>query len=156
VEAAAERGAKTMLLTIFDDTYTSKPKHPIKLYARVSYFEFINHLRQQYMKLHQLNITELMSEMKDYYDVNEGISKYFEKMKNDQTIATAVDRDLINDATLLQIGLDAMYVCGLFEKTLDEWEELNKTDQTWNKFQTHFIAAEEKFNLKKGIHDKKG
>jgi len=108
-----------MLLTVFDDAYMSKLKHPIKLYAGVSYFELINHLRQQYMKLHQINITELMGEMK-HYDVNEGMSKYFEKMKNAQTIATAVDRDLINDTTLLQIGLDAMYECGLFQKVLDE------------------------------------
>jgi len=98
---------------------------------------------------------ELMEEMKNYYDVNEGMSKYFEKMKNAQTIATAVDRDVINDATLLQIGLDAMYECGLFEKALDEWEELDKTEQTWEKLQTHFIAAKEKFNLKKGFMTKK-
>jgi len=119
-----------MLLTAFNDTYTSKLKHPIKLYARVSYFELINHLRQQYIKLHQINISDLMGEMKDYYDVNKKMSKYFEKMKNAQTIATAIDRDLINDATLLRIGLDAMYKCGLYEKALDKWEELNKTDQT--------------------------
>jgi len=46
VEAAAERGAKTMLLTIFDDTYMNKLKHPIKLYARVLYFKLINHLQK--------------------------------------------------------------------------------------------------------------
>jgi len=81
VEAAAERGAKTMLLTMFDDTHTSKLKHPIKLYTGVSYFELINHLCQQYVKLHQINITELMGEMKHYYDVNKRMSKYFKKMK---------------------------------------------------------------------------
>jgi len=136
-----------MLLTIFDDTYTNKLKHPIKLYAGVLYFKLINHLQKQYMKLHQINIMELMEEMKNYYDVNEGMSKYFEKMKNAQTIATAVDRDLINDATSLRIGIDAMYECGLFEKALDEWEELDKTEQTWESFQMHLIATEEKFNL---------
>jgi len=61
-----------------------------------------------------------MGEMKHYYDVNEGMSKYFEKMKNAHTITTAVDRDLINDATLFWIDLDAMYECGLFEKALDK------------------------------------
>jgi len=60
VEATAERGVKTMLLTVFDDTYTNKLKHPIKLYAVVSYFELRNHLQKQYMKLHQINIMELM------------------------------------------------------------------------------------------------
>jgi len=69
-------------------------------------------------------------------------------MKNAQTIATAVDKDLINDETLLQIGVDAIYECGLFEKALDKWEELDKTEQTWENFQMHFIATKEKFNLK--------
>jgi len=68
--------------------------------------------------------------MKNYYDINEGMTKYFEKMKNAQTFATAVDRDLINDATLLRIVMDAMYECGLFKKALDKWEELDKTEQT--------------------------
>ena len=46
--------------------------------------------------------------------------------------------------------------CGLFDKPLDEWQELSSVDQTWNEFITHFQNAEEKFNLKKNIHDNKG
>ena len=49
-----------------------------------------------------------------------------------------------------------MHDCGLFEKALDEWEELNQSSQTWDEFQTHFLDAEEKFNLKRRVHDKKG
>ena len=156
VEAAAERGAKKMLLTVFDDTYTNKLKHPIKLYAGVTYFELINHLRVTYRKLHQLNVSELLTNMADYFDINEGFTRYIERMKEAQKIASTVDRNLINDATLLRMGIEAMYNCGLFEKALDEWEELDRSVQPWVAFQTHFLQAEEKFNLKKGIHDKKG
>lgn len=49
-----------------------------------------------------------------------------------------------------------MYDCRLFEEALDEWEELDQTMQMWNEFQTHFLDTEEKFNLKKRIHKKKG
>ena len=45
--------------------------------------------------------------------------------------------------------------CGLFYKALDEWEELSSIDQHQEDFITHFQNAEEKFNLKKSIHDKK-
>ena len=45
---------------------------------------------------------------------------------------------------------------GLFEKGLDEWEEMSSWNQTWDKFQGHFLEAEERFQLKKKIHDKKG
>ena len=48
-----------------------------------------------------------------------------------------------------------MHDCGIFDKYLDEWEELSSIDQTWEDFITHFQHAEEKFNLKKSIHDKK-
>ena len=156
VEAAAERGAKKMLLSTFKDTYTNKLKHPIKIYAGVSYYLLIQHLRKNYRKLHQLNISELLSEMSSYFDINEGFARYLEKMKEAQKIAATVDKDLINNATLLRMGIEAMYECGLFEKALDEWEELSSSNQNWDVFQFHFQDAEEKFNLKKKIHDKKG
>ena len=41
VEAAAERGAKKMLLLTFKDTCTNKLKHPIKICAGVSYYQLI-------------------------------------------------------------------------------------------------------------------
>ena len=46
VESAAERGAKKMLLSTFKDTCTNKLKHPIKIYAGVSYYQLIQHLRK--------------------------------------------------------------------------------------------------------------
>ena len=156
VEAAAERGAKKMLLATFDDTYTNKLKHPIKLYAGVTYFQLIQHLRKYYRKLHQLNISELLSNMTSYFDINEGFARYIERMKEAQKTAATIDADLINEATVLRMGIEAMYNCGLFDKALDEWEELDSSLQTWDEFITHFQNTEEKFNLKKQIHDKKG
>ena len=109
VEAAAERGAKKMLLTTFDDSYTNKLKHPIKLHAGVSYFKLMQHLRKNYRKLHQLNISELLNNMTSYFDINEGFTKHIEKMKEAQKTAATVDVNLINDATLLRMGIEAMY-----------------------------------------------
>ena len=53
------------------------------------------------------------------------------------------------------MGTESMYNCGMFDKALDEWEEHSTLDQSWEDFITHFQNAEEKFNLKKNIHDKK-
>ena len=58
--------------------------------------------------------------MNSYFDINEGFTKYVEKMKEAQKTAAIVDVNLINDATLLRIGIEAMYQCGLFDKALDE------------------------------------
>ena len=44
----------------------------------------------------------------------------------------------------------------MFEKALDEWEELSSSSQTWDEFQAHFQDTEENFNINKNIHDKKG
>ena len=77
-------------------------------------------------------------------------------MKEAQKIAATVYNDLINNATLLRMGIEAMYEYGLFEKALDEWEELSSSSQTWDEFQAHFQDAEEKFNLNKKTHSKKG
>ena len=54
------------------------------------------------------------------------------------------------------MGIEAIYECGLFEKALDEWEDLAVYQQNWSEFQSHFQEAEEKFNLKQHINNKKG
>ena len=41
VEAAAERGAKKMLLSAFDDTYANKLKHHIKSHASALHYQLI-------------------------------------------------------------------------------------------------------------------
>ena len=111
-----------MLLSAFQDTCTNKLKHPVKICAGVTYFQLINHLRVTYRKLHQLNISELLIEITTYFDINDRFTKYIEKKKEAQKVPATVNTDLINDTTLLRMGIEAMYECGLFEKALDEWE----------------------------------
>lgn len=152
VGLAEERGAKKMLSVVFDDTCANKLKHPIKIYAGVSYFKLIDHLRVTYRKLHQLNMSELLTEMTNSFDVNEGFSKHIEKTKEAQKVAATVDPNLINDATLLRMGVESMHHCGLFGQALDDWEELAQAQQTWLESQTYFLDAEEQFYLKKRGH----
>ena len=101
-------------------------------------------------------MSELLAEMSDYFDINDGFTKHVQKMKEAQKVAANVDVNLINDATLLRMGLETMYSCGLFEKAFDEWEEIDSSNHTWSEFQTHFQNVEENFHLKKKNHDKKG
>ena len=93
--------------------------------------------------------------MSSYFDTNDRFARYVENVKEVQKIVATVDTDLINNETLLRMGIEAMCECGLFEKELDEWEELSSSSQTRDEFQAHFQDSEEKFNLKKKIHDKK-
>ena len=46
-------------------------------------------------------------------------------VKEPQKIAATIDKELINDAMLLRMSIEAMHECGLFEKALDEWEEFS-------------------------------
>lgn len=68
---------------------------------------------------------ELLSEMAGYFNANDGFARHAERMKDSQRVAATIDPDLINDATLLRMGIEAMHSCGLHEKALDEWEELS-------------------------------
>ena len=70
-------------------------------------------------------------------------------MKEAQKIAATIDSNLINEATLLRMEIETMHDCGLFEESLDEWEECQTGNETWEEFQNHFQVAEEKFKLKK-------
>ena len=130
VEAAAKEGAKKMLLSTFDYVYANKLKHHIKLYAGASCFELIDHLRKNCRKSHQLNISELLVDMAGYYDMNEGFMKCIEQMKEAQKTASTIDANLINNAALLRLGIEAMHEYSLFEKVLYEWKELTKAQQT--------------------------
>ena len=71
VQNTAERGAKKMLLSVFDDTHTNRLKHHVKQYAVFTCYDLTHHLRKHCMKLHQLNISELMIEMSSYFEKNE-------------------------------------------------------------------------------------
>ena len=109
-----------MLLATFDNIYTNKLKHHIKLYIGVSYFSLIKHLRKTYRKLHQLNISDLLSQMCSYFDIINSFAHHIERIKEAQKTASTIDVNLINDATLLRIGIEGMHECTLFEKVLDE------------------------------------
>ena len=41
------------------------------------------------------------------------------------------------------------------EKALDEWEEMSSWNQNWDKFQSHFLEAEEGFNSKRRFMTRK-
>ena len=56
--------------------------------------------------------------MISYFDINYGFYRYLEKVKEAQKIEATVDADLINNATLLSIGIEAMYECVFFLKIL--------------------------------------
>ena len=118
IEAATKRGGKKILLATFDETYANNLKHSINLYAGVTYFKLIQHMRKNYRKLHQLNISELLNNMASYFDFNEGFKKHIERMKEAQKTAATIDVNLINDANLLRMGIEDMCDCGLFDKDL--------------------------------------
>ena len=59
--------------------------------------------------------------MASYFDIDEHFSKHNERMKESQKTAATIDTNLINDATLSRMGIEAMCNCGLFDKAMDEW-----------------------------------
>ena len=73
--------------------------------------------------------------MKHYYDVKEGLTRYIIKITKVQKVVSTADVNLINGATLLRLGIELLHECGLWDKTLDEWEGLIKSNQTWDAFQ---------------------
>ena len=57
---------------------------------------------------------------------------------------------------ILRIGIEAIHEFGISNKVLDEWEEVAAGLQTCAVFQIYLQDSEEKFNLKKRTHEKKG
>ena len=59
-------------------------------------------------------------------------------MREVQKVAAAVDPNLINDAALLRMGVEDACECGLFDKSLDKWEEITSGFQKWTVFKRIF------------------
>ena len=55
-------------------------------------------------------------------------------MREVQKVAAAVDPNLNNDAALLRMGVEDACECGLFDKSLDKWEEITSGLQKWTVF----------------------
>ena len=64
------------MLSAFADSSIKKLKHNFKQHSGVTYFQLLDHMWSTCMKLHQLNITELLTKMKECYDVNEGFTRH--------------------------------------------------------------------------------
>ena len=71
------------------------------------------------MKLHQINISELLTNMKDHCDTNEGFPRHIEKIKKSQKETSTIDVNLIDNAKLLGLGIKAMHDYGCHNKVLD-------------------------------------
>ena len=54
--------------------------------------------------------------MSSYFDINDGFDRYAEKIKEAQTIVSTVDDDLINNAALLRMWIEATHECVFFRK----------------------------------------
>ena len=92
--------------------------------------------------------------MKDYYYVNEGLSRH---IKNDKSTESSINygRQLNKWHKSSSIRVETMHACGSHDKTLDDREELSKSNQKWDVFQYWFSNAKEKVNIKRNVHDKK-
>ena len=73
------------------------------------------------MKFNQLNIKELLTKIKAYYDVNEGFTLH---IKNDKNIESTINygHQLNKWQNYHSIRVETMHACGSHDKTLDDWE----------------------------------
>ena len=83
--------------------------------------------------------------MQEYHIDSEGILKYINVIEASQKKSKyGTDNKPITDATLIIIATNAMLKTGTHPRTMDKWEDLDASAQTWDMWKTAYKTADMK------------
>jgi hypothetical protein len=135
-----ERQLKAMILKAVPETYIIALKNDLLGYANVRTRRILQHLHTTYGTVDVDEMHSLTTKMESNWDPNSPIEEHIGMAKRCQD-ASAHGTERISDATLLRTLLTTFDKSGVLESAGDKWREKAAADQTWDNFQTHFIAA---------------
>ena len=131
---------KKQLLEAVEDEYLEDLKDQDTGYANVTPLEMIEHLYTDYGDMTEQDISNIKASIKVDYDTNTTMISYFSNLRNIRNIAVRAGNPISDSDMLAEIYL-VMGRTGIYEKGLDDWNELPAASKTWPQFQIHFKSA---------------
>ena len=138
---------KKQILNAIDDEYLEDLKDPDTGYANVTPLQMIEHLYTEYGELTPQDISNNRTALKADYDPNTTMVSYFYKIREIRNIAVRAGNPISENDLIAELYL-VMARTGIFDKTIDEWDELTAVDKTWARFQSHFKTAYRRYQAK--------
>ena len=100
--------------------------------------------------MHAIDVLALQNEMYEYHKDSEGILEYINALEAAQKKSKrGTVNNLITDATLPLITMDAMLKTGAHPRTTDKWEYLDAYAQTWDAWETAYKTANMKERVRR-------
>ena len=131
---------KKQIIDAIDDEYLEDLKDPDTGYANVTPLQMLKHLYNEYGELTAQEISANRTKLKNDYDTNVTMVSYFYKIREIRNIATRAGNPISDNDVIAEIYL-VMARTGIFDKAINNWDELPAVDKTWARFQTHFKTA---------------
>ena len=125
------------IIDAIDDKYIEDLKDPNTGYANVTPLEMIEHLYSKYGQLTNQDIIKNRNRLKQDFDTTKTMVAHFQKIREIRLVANKARQPIADADTITKTYL-VLDQCGLFPKAIDEWDETEPEDQTWNNFQKHF------------------
>ena len=138
---------KKQLINALDDEYLEDLKDPDTGYANVTPLQMIEHLYDEYGELTPQDISNNKTDLKADFDPNTTMVSYFYKIREIRNVAVRAGNPMRDNDVIAELYL-VMAKTGIFDKTIDEWDELDAAAKTWARFQTHFKTAYKRYQQK--------
>ena len=144
----AEEESRRFIMDSVDEVWIAELKRTVTVYAEVTAFEMLEHLRVICVGTHEIDILDLQDQMRELHLKVDTIPEYIEAMEKAQEQARRAENE-ISEAMVVNMATRAMLATERYPKANDDWEDLDKPQRTWATWKTMYRAADLKAKIKK-------
>jgi hypothetical protein len=120
---------KKQIWSVIDDEYLEELKDPDTGYANVTPLAMIEHLYNEYGSLTPQDISENRGRLKADFDPATTIISYFYGIRDIRRVATRAGNPISDSDLIAELYL-VMDRAGIFNKAIDDWDDLAAANQT--------------------------
>jgi hypothetical protein len=132
---------KQQILLAVEHTYIAFLKEPLFGFADTTITQFLEHLRTTYGTMDATQLETNRSQLSLAWNPDQPLEDFWEHITRIRDIATTAGQP-INDATTLQLTLEALRKSGVYDHAITTWEERPDADQTWANYKIHFTKLD--------------
>ena len=155
--SAASNAVRTLLLDLFDTTWLVALEDEVSGFAEVSPDAFFTHLLANCTGRHAVDSLALFNSVQDIHLDCNSIADYVKELHQAQKASVRIDpTNKITDANLLRFAINAVIGNDRFATANDTWEDLVSAEKTWSKWQSVYLQADQRANVRKPRDDKDG
>ena len=142
-----QQALRKQLINALDPMYLEPLRDRNTGFAHIPLRDMLTHLFTNYGQITRKDLQDNMKTLSEPYDVNTPMETLFNTYKDCQDYAEAGEHPL-NEQQIIDAAYTAIYDTGYYFDDCDDWDALPSAQQTWTRFQTHFLEAQRKQRLK--------